>query len=515
MPDTRPAEPAPRLSALFLGLTLATLVLGFPVIRTYQGALRQSLGMRSIPLFIAVLAAGFALLFFLVWRVPRGLAAGSAVFALFLILRSGNGLALVSAAVILGVTLVAGDALARLLRGFEARPGETSILVAAGAAGVGVFLLVVGEAIPITAPLLLLAGAILVAIRVRRLPALARILADSPRRLWSGSFSKVEAAWATVMFAFLFGTFLATLRPDLSWDALAYHLPEARDFAEKGRVLPLPNLYPANFLWRTYDTYLGLAFLGGGERVVRLVHFGLGLAAFGATAALARRLGSRERCPLALLVLCAVPSASLQLRNTFVDLAAALFLVASAAEIASSSEEPRRLWLSGFLFGGAVSTKIFAVLAAPGLFVLLAFRQRRLVKRTLSFAVFCAIPILPWLAWSQSRLGFFLAPYYDPLKAVRTDPLAPIYGPPTDPERPRSLPPPDIARFLRLPYDLTFDREIFAQYGEYTGLLALPVLLGLLGWGRKRSWLIVMAALSVVFILFAAASLRWIYFTGR
>src|SRR5215471_10843931 len=122
MPDPNPTR-ASRASALFLVLALATLALGFPVIRTYQGALRGSLGMRSTPLFIAAFAAGAALLFLLVWKSRRALAAGAVLFALFLVVRSGNGEALIAAAVILALTLLAGDSLARLLRGFEARPG--------------------------------------------------------------------------------------------------------------------------------------------------------------------------------------------------------------------------------------------------------------------------------------------------------------------------------------------------------------------------------------------------------
>ena len=318
-----------------------------------------------------------------------------------------------------------------------------------------------------------------------------------------------------MVVAFLYAGFLGALRPDLSWDALAYHLPQIRDFAEKRRVLPLANLYPANFLWRTYDTYLGLPFIAGGERAVRFAHLGIGFAAFGATAALARRLGSRARCPLALLALCAVPAACLQLRNTFVDLASALFVAACAAEIASSRSEPRRLRLAGLLFGGAIATKVFAALAAPALGALIVRRHPDFRKRLLSFAIFSTILVVPWLAWSQSRLGFFLAPYYDPLKAERTNPLGPIYGPPVDPERPASLPKPDLAGFLRLPYGLTFDREAFSRYGEYTGLLALPLLLGLLGWGRKGTWIVLAAALSVAVVLCAAASLRWIVFTAR
>ena len=506
---------SPKVSGFLLLLALLVLVLGTPILKTYLGALRGALGMSSILAFAAAMAAGFFLLFVLAWKWPRALAVALGCFSVLLVVRSGNALPFLWAAVLLGITLIAGDAVARLLRGFEARAGEQSISLAAGGVAVGICLLLLGEAGLVKSPLPALAAALLLWIRRRRIPELARRIADAPRALLSGRLSRIDALWIAVVVAFLFPGFLGALRPDLSWDALAYHLPQIRDFAEKGRVLPLPNLYPATYLWRNYDTYLGLSFLAGGERVVRFVHLGMGLAAFAATSVLARRLGSRVRCPLAVLALCAVPAASLQLRNTFVDLPAALFLAAAAAEVAASREEPRRVWLGGFLFGGAVATKIFAVLAAPALALLLVRRHRGSSSRLFVFALFAAIVLVPWLALSQSRLGFFLAPYYDPLRAQRSDPRAAIYGPPIDPEGPPSPPRLDVVRFLRLPYDLTFDPTYFSRFGEYTGLLAFLLLPGLAGWGRRRLWLLGAAGLAVAAPLYVASSLHWIVFTAR
>ena len=472
--------------------------------------------MRSTPALAGALCLGLAILFLAAWKTPRALFAVLGAGALFLVIRSGNAAAFLTAGFLLGMTALIGDGVIRLIRGFGAEEGEVSISVAAGCAVTGVGLLLLGEAGLARPGHLAAAAALLILARRRRIPELSRIAAGAARSVCRRPASGVDALWTAAIMVVLVPGFLGALRPDLSWDALAYHLPQIRDFAEKGRVLPLPNLYPATFLWRSYDTFLGLPFLAGGERAVRWVHLGIGLAAFGAAAALARRVGGR-RSPLPVLALCAFPAAALQLRNTFVDLSAALLVTASAAEIAASRPARRRVWLAGLLFGAAVATKIFALLAAPALTILLVCRHGAQPRRWLSFALFAAIPILPWLAWSQTRLGFFLAPYYDPWKADRNNPLAAIYGPPTDPEAPRTLPPLSLEtrRFLRLPYDLTFEPSQFSRFGEYVGLLPLLLLVGLGGWGRRRFWLICAAGLAALIPLLIASSLRWIVFTTR
>ena len=513
MSDSRRSERAPRASAFVLLAAAATLALGLPVVRTYQGSLRSSLDMRSTSLFLAVVALGFGFLFLSVWKIPRALAAGLGLLSLILVVRSGNVGALLTAAAILGVTLLTGDALARVLRGFEAPAGELSILVAAGCLGIGTALLLLGEASLVTTPLLASAAAILVLIRRRRCPELGRLLAvrlgasgrdpfrdrtlcGSPRSLPSCTRISGRAA------------------ADLSWDALAYHLRRFAILPRERRGPSPPISTPSPFSGGPTTTYLGLPFIAGGERAVRFAHLGIGFAAFGATAALARRLGSRARCPLALLALCAVPAACLQLRNTFVDLAAALFVAASAAEVVSSRSDPRRLRLAGFLFGGAIATKVFAALAAPALGALIARRHRisgsgscpsRSSPRSSSF------PGSPGAsrAWaSSSRPTTIRSKQNGPIRSRRS------HGPPVDPEQPASLPKPDLAGFLRLPYDLTFDRETFSQYGS-TGLLALPLLLGLLGWGRRALGSFSRRLFPSSLCSLPQRASRWILFTGR
>src|SRR5262249_19869888 len=157
------------------------------------------------------------------------------------------------------------------------------------------------------------------------------------------------------------------------FDSNAYHLPEIRDFAIRGRVVPLPNVFETS-LWHSYETFLGAGFLAGGERVVRLLHFLIGLAAFASAATLARRLRTAAPVSLVLLAMAAVPALCAQLKETLAELPAALLLTAAAAELVPREGEARRGRLSGFLFGGAAATKIFALLGSVGFLILLLRR---------------------------------------------------------------------------------------------------------------------------------------------
>ena len=506
---------APWISGLFVVLAAALLVCAAPILKMHLERIRNTLASRPAAGAAALLALAFILFLDGVRRSPRTTAAATGTVLLFLVVWSGNLPAFVIAAAVLAFTLLAGDAVARLLRGFEGGPGELSISIAAGCGAIGMGLLLLGEIHLVRPFFLIAAAAVLVLVRRRRISQLARLVTSGAKALWAGPFTKTDALWIATAAAVLVPGFLAALRPDLSWDALAYHLPQVRDFAVQARVEPLANLYPSTFLWRNYDTFLGLGFLAGGDRTVRFLHFAIGVATFGATASLARRLGSTARCPLAVLALCAVPAACLELKNTYVDLPAGLLLTASAAEIAASRAEGRRLRLAGFLFGGAIATKLFAILGAPPLVAIFVRRRRDWLRCAIVFSLCAFIVLLPWLAWSQSRLGFFLAPYYDPRAPDRTDPTASIYGPPIKPSSSSPSPRLDAQSLIRLPFDLTLGQAHYSRLDDHTGLLPLLLLLGLAGFGARDLRLFAAAAAAAILPWYAAASWHLISFDAR
>jgi dolichyl-phosphate-mannose-protein mannosyltransferase len=503
---------APAISGLLLLLALGILILGAPIIASYATWFLARHSPATATISVAATVTFLFLLFVGFWKSTRLTVAAGVLIGLLLVVTSGNASAFLIALALLAFTLIAGDGVTRLLRGREAGRGELAISVAAGAAALGGSLLLLGEA-GLARPLPLAAlGILLLLARWRRIPELWRLLREASRSVLDRRNSVVESVWLTIVGITIAASLLGALRPDVSFDGLAYHLPEIRDFARTGHVEPLGGIYET-LLWRNHETYLGLAYMAGGEKAVQLLHFLVGLNLFGVIVALARQFSKRDSFALVLLALVGFPVACAQLKEIYVDLPAALLLTASAVEIAASREEPRRLWLAGFLFGGAVATKIFAVLGGVGLLVLAARRQSGSLQRLSGFILFAALPLLPWFAWSQSRQGFFLSPYSHPLLKGWSQPI----GEAIIPERQQTeMRHSGVSGFLRLPYDQTFRTARFvANGGSFTGFLPLLLLVGVFGWGWRRLGLFCVAALAALLPWYLLSSARMITPTIR
>ena len=275
---------------------------------------------------------------------------------------------------------------------------------------------------------------------------------------------------------------------------------------------------PHSLLWRNHDAYLALGFFYGGERVVRLLQFGVGVAVFGAALALCRRLRFEGSAALVVLALAAFPLAMLQLRATYVDWPAALLVTAAAAELAAGRAGGGRLRLAGFLFGGAVATKVFALGALPALLILSVRARPRPSPKQVAGALACALAALgPWLAWSARHAGSIAAPYAaSPAELVervasghyfQTSPASGVAAPPRAPgARLRAL--------ATLPYDLVFHSSRFESNGDgYNGILVLVLLVGLAGWDARRVALFCVAAVPwlVPWSLLYLPSIRYLF----
>jgi len=495
-------QEATRRSRLFSGFLVLfvalILVRAIPLISNYVAKLlaKHRLSVVAIAGFAG--AAGFALLVLAIRQRPRATLALLGAAALVLVVASGNLVAMLIALAILALTLLAGDAVSRLLRGREAGDGDLSGVFAAGVAAMGILPLLLGE-VGLFRPAGIAGLAIaLFVTRLRRVPGLARLLLRSLRLPRGDSPRLLEPLWIAAAIILIGAEWVGSLGPDISWDALAYHLPEALQTARTGRVDYMADLVPQTFFWRSHETFLSLGFLFDGERVVRGLHFAVGLGVFAAALALARRLEARAATPLLLLCLAAFPTADLQLHATYVDWPAAFLLTAAAAEVAQAREEPGRLRLAGFLFGGAVAVKVFVVLGAPALALLLVKRGGWRWRRILPAAACALLALLPWLEWSRSRSGSVLAPY-----VVRVSPAAAGLPEEADPREWPAAPPVRHATsapgFATLPYDLTLFSSRFEGNGDgYSGVLALAILPGILGWGGVGLLFYLAAALAVL-----------------
>jgi hypothetical protein len=514
MEEVSPERARPRGgSALVVVAALLLIARASPLAWAYVVKLR---GLHSTGSLAAACATGVAALAVLTLGFrsrPRATAASLAAVGLVVALLAGNGAALLAAAGILAGTLLLGDLAARLLLGREEEPHEAGdladlgTLLAAGVVAAGLLVLALAGAGLLTPRVLAVFAVALAAARARRVPVLWRSGFRFPAP--DSRLSLVEGAWLAFAAAVLLACWVGAQAPDVSWDALAYHLPEARDVAITGRVEAAPDLAPQSFLWHNHEAYLALAFFAGGERVVSILQFAIGLAVFGAAIALARRLGAGRAAPwlgaggaapLIVLALAAFPPAMLQLHAAYVDWPAALLVTAAAARLAERdpSGASGRARLAGFLLGGAAVTKIFALFALPAM-ALLA-RRARLGGRALAAAGVCAaVPLAPWLVWSHLHAGSVLAPYAgSPGELLRRAASGHFFT--TSPASGAARPAPGLlaaaAGLLRLPYDVVFHSSRFEGNGDgYDGILVLLLLLGVAGWGARGAGLFAAASL--------------------
>ena len=487
-----------RGSALILGAAALLIVRAAPLVLSYVEKLSALHSPRTLALAAAAAAASLLTLTLGIRLWPRRTAVALALVALVLVVRSHNLEAGLRAALILAATALLGDFVFRLLSGREAEWGDLTCAFAVGLVSAGLLVLTLGEAGWLGLGPLEIAAATLAVARGKRAWFLVRRILASARLPRGDSPPGLEAAWLAFAAMVCLAAWAAVQGPDVSWDALAYHLPESRDIAIRGHVAPLPDLVPQSLLWRNHDAYLALSFLAGGERVARFVVFGVGLAVFGSALALARRLEARGAGPLIVLSLAAFPTAMLQLHCAYVDWPAALLVTAAAAQIASPSADAGRARTAGFLLGGAVVTKVFALVSLPAL-ALLAWRARTRGPWLLAACLCALIPLAPWIAWSERNAGSFLAPYADSPRQL-AERIARGHFFTTSPASGAARPGRGVlesaSTFARLPYDLVFHSSRFEGNGDgYNGILVLLLALGVVGWGGRGAGLFLLAVL--------------------
>jgi hypothetical protein len=477
--------------ALLAGAAL-TIVLEARGSAAHAGALIQR-GPAGVALFLAaalVLAAAA-----LAGRRRPALVILPVSFAAsVLLVLSGNLFAFVGACGILGIAFLLGDAISEALRGKPPELEDWGSSLAAGAAVFGLTVLILGEAGVLARP-----GAAGVALAIgmlrwRRAYSIAGQIRERVlSRAGQAPAELLETLWITIGFATLAAKAFKILGPDVGWDALAYHLPEARGIAMHVRVAMAADLFPYSVVWHNHETFLGLGFLlPPGERVVRFLTFGLGLAGVGASVALARRVGKAAPASLVLLLLVGFPVVLRQFQTASTDWATATLVACSAAELAGCRQDPGRARLAAVLLGAAIVTKPYALVAVPALAVLYFRRRGARPGELFALSALAFAPVVLWMAWSFRHLGTPVSPLDASGASVE---ILPDGGIRRTAER-LPPPPPDLLgpgrphlgfwKLLQLPYDLAFrwDRVGNPREGNLGSGLALLVALGVLGWRR-------------------------------
>ena len=214
--------------------------------------------------------------------------------------------------------------------------------------------------------------------------------------------------------------FLGAISPELSFDALWYHLPAAKMYAENHRIFYIPGwlMWPAN-LTRLTEMYYTVALMFGSEIWAKLIHFSFGILSAIALFNLLKKYFSLKICMLGLTTFYTMLIVGWQSTTAYVDLSRTFFEIL-ALDLFLQWFDTRKdsfLWESAVLLGLTISTKIMAFSSLTA-YVLLLFwlLKKEKLKKTIIFVLVCFLIVSPWLIFSFIHTGNPLFPLFGNFK---------------------------------------------------------------------------------------------------
>ncbi len=221
--------------------------------------------------------------------------------------------------------------------------------------------------------------------------------------------------WALVVVAAAaLAALPGALAPEVTYDALAYHLGAPEAWLKLHRIVHLDRMMFSAFPLAPQMAYLLALGAGGGDGAAKLLHWGLGLGSAAAAARLGMRLAGRAGAGWAAALFAATTLVTTAMMKANVDLAVT-WCAASAAFHLLRVGEGRAAALAGALTGTAAACKLtggYAVVAAAGALLLVAPRRPR---AAFLLAAAATLPLVPWLARAWLDTGDPVYPFLAPL----------------------------------------------------------------------------------------------------
>ncbi len=196
------------------------------------------------------------------------------------------------------------------------------------------------------------------------------------------------------------------LTPEITYDAMAYHLGAPERFLAIHRIIRLEHMFFSDFplaLQMVYSFARALA----GEGAVKLLHWALGAGCMVQTALLARKFFGDAVSGWGLAFLAATPFLATQMTRANVDLGVMFFTGAAIYGLLRGGAAG--MATAGFFMGAAAIVKltgIYGLIAAVAVFGLA--RPKRIGAVVLA----AGIPLLPWLTRGFLFAGNPVYPFF-------------------------------------------------------------------------------------------------------
>lgn len=238
---------------------------------------------------------------------------------------------------------------------------------------------------------------------------------------------KLGAILIGILITQVFINFLGAISPELSFDALWYHLTPPKLYVQNQQIFHIPGwLLSVSTLPRLTEMFYTVALLFSNEILAKLIHFGFGILAAVTLFNLLKRYLSLRFALLGVVTFYTMLLVGWQSTTAYVDLTRTFFEILALDLFLKWFETKKEnfLWEAAILTGLAISTKILAF-GTLFTFLILILRRRKSFWQILKFAGLAILTVSPWLALSFIHTGNPLFPLFGGVR----EPSISIEGP--------------------------------------------------------------------------------------
>lgn len=209
--------------------------------------------------------------------------------------------------------------------------------------------------------------------------------------------------------------FLGAISPELSFDALWYHLTPPKIYVQNQRILHIPGwLLSVSTMPRLTEMFYTVALLFSNEILAKLIHFSFGILSAIALFNLLKRYFSLRVTFLGLVTFYTILMVGWQSTTSYVDLVRTFFEILALDYFLQWLEKKKEdlLWRTAILTGLAISTKLlaFGTLGTLGILILLVSKEKKL-ERLVKFVLLALLVVSPWLILSWVNTGNLFFPF--------------------------------------------------------------------------------------------------------
>ncbi len=310
-----------------------------------------------------------------------------------------------------------------------------------------------------------------------------------------------------ILFSFLPAA-MWVFSPETGADALSYHLPYAKQFAEHQGLMVNPYLrYPLNVL--NFDLLYAVGFVLNGEILARLFHVYAAFLMLLGLYELGARAGSALAGALAAFVFIENDLVTNIMVSGYIDLGIAMFAIAALMPLLYRQQPLARqtIILSAIFLGLAIGTKYLGWLYLP-ILLLILLMQRTKVRLLLLYVFVCLLVAAPWYVrniWiSGNPLHPFLQNWFgywlwtaDDIARQHADLLV------------RHGIDRSFGNFIKLPWYMT--AGIFSKHGNIHVFVAIgTVLAWFCLFSKKHRLLAIFVVANIVFWFFTSQISRYL-----